>query len=212
MWLLNALGSSVGKKILMAVTGLFFCSFLVVHLIGNLMIYGGAESFNAYAEHLHSLGIAITIAEILMLVLITIHISTGFYLFFQNKSARPVRYQVNKNGGGRTIGSATMPYTGIFILFFVIAHLVKFHFGKPAGITPYDMIKEAFSNPGVVVFYVTAMLIVALHLSHGFWSAFQTFGLNHDKYNPMIKTSGILFSLITAVGFGFIPIWIAFFN
>lgn len=212
MWILNALGTSVGKKILMAITGLFFCCFLIVHLIGNMILYSGAEAFNAYADHLHSLGPIINIAEIFMLIFIVIHISTGFLLFIQNKNARPVRYQVNKNGGGRSLGSATMPYTGLTILLFVIAHLVKFHFGKSDTQAPYDLVKIAFSNPGIVFFYVTAMLILAIHVSHGFWSSFQTIGLNHEKYTPVIRTTGFIFSFIVGAGFGFIPIWIAFFT
>lgn len=212
MWILNALGTSVGKKIMMAITGLFFCFFLLVHLIGNMMLYGGAKAFNSYAEHLHSLGPIINIAEIFMLIFITIHISTGFLLFIQNKNARPVRYQVNKNGGGRSLGSATMPYTGVLILIFVVIHLIKFHFGKSDTQTIYDLVKNAFSNPGIVFFYVSAMLIVAVHVSHGFWSSFQSVGLNHEKYTPIIRTAGFIFSLIVGVGFGFIPIWIAFFT
>ncbi len=209
MWLNEMLDSSVGKKLLMAVTGLFFCFFLVVHLIGNLFLYIGKDAFNAYAEHLHSLGSVLNVAEIMMLVFAAIHIFTGVRLFLQNRTARPVRYQVNKTGGGSSIGSKSMPYTGFAILIFVILHLLKFHFADHGSQTIYDVVRNAFSNPAVMGFYVTAMLILAVHISHGFWSAFQTFGLSHVKYNPGIKTAGFVFSIIIGAGFGFIPVWIS---
>ncbi len=210
MWVKNVLDSSVGKKLLMAVTGLFFCFFLVVHLIGNLFLYGGKDAFNAYAEHLHSLGPVLNVAEVLMLVFAAVHILTGIRIFIQNRTARPVRYQVNKSGGGSSIGSKSMPYTGLAILIFVILHLIKFHFADHGSQTIFDVVRNAFSNPAVMGFYVTAMLILAVHVSHGFWSAFQTFGLNHKKYNPGIKAAALLFSIIVGAGFGFIPVWIAF--
>ena len=210
MWLKEMLDSSVGKKLLMAVTGLFFCFFLVVHLIGNLFLYGGKDAFNAYAEHLHSLGPILNVAEILMLIFAAVHILTGIRLFIQNRTARPVRYQVNKSGGGSSIGSKSMPYTGLAILLFVILHLVKFHFADHGSLTIYDVVNNAFSNLYVMGFYVTVMLILAVHVSHGLWSAFQTFGLNHKKYNPGIKAASLIFSIMVGTGFGFIPIWISF--
>ncbi len=212
MWIWKVLGTSVGKKLLMALTGLFFCSFLIVHLIGNLMLYGGKDIFNSYAAHLHSLGPIISVAEALMLLFALLHIITGLILFIQNRFARPIRYQVDKNGGGRSLGSATMPYTGLVILIFVVAHLTKFHFIGNDTRTIYDIVKHAFSNPVIVTFYVVAMLVVAIHISHGFWSSLQTLGMNHGKYATGIKAVGFLFSLILGVGFGFIPIWISFFT
>lgn len=212
MWLWKTLGTSVGKKLMMAVTGLFFCSFLIVHLIGNLMLYGGKELFNAYAARLHSLGPAIYFAEGLMLILGVIHILTGILLFIQNISARPIRYQVNKSGGGRTIGSATMPYSGLFILIFLVFHLIKFHFGELQTRTIYDIVNIAFADPYIVVFYVFSMIILSVHISHGFQSSFQTLGISHDKYTPGIKTAGFLFCIFVVAGFGFIPVWISFFS
>lgn len=212
MWIQKTLGTSVGKKLLMAATGLFFCSFLVVHLIGNLMLYGGKDLFNSYADHLHSLGPLITIAEVLMVVFASIHIITGLTLFIQNKTARPVRYQVDKNGGGRTPGSSTMPYTGLVILVFVIAHLINFHFADLKMLTIYDLVKNTFANPSIVAFYVVAMVGVSVHISHGFWSSFQTFGINHEKITPGIKAAGLILSIGVGAGFGFIPVWISFFT
>ncbi len=212
MWIKKILGSSVGKKLLMAITGLFFCTFIFAHLLGNLMIYGGKNAFNSYAAHLHSLGPILKLMELSMLLFATIHIFTGLWLFIKNKSARPIKYQYNKNAGGRTLGSATMPYTGIIILIFVIVHLSMFHFIDHTNQTIYDIVSNAFSNPITVFFYIFVMIILSIQIIHGFWSLFQTFGLNHEKYTPVIKIIGLLFSIFIGVGFGFIPIWILLFT
>ena len=206
-WFTLVITSSIGKKLLMALTGIFFINFLLIHLIGNLTIYGGNEYFNSYVAHLHSLGPIITALEFLMLFLAIVHISTGLLLFFQNLNAKPFKYAVNKNGGGRTIGSSTMPYTGIFILIFLIFHLISFHFIDKTNTTVYDIVLNAFSNPIYVVFYIIAVAAAAFHVSHGFWSAFQTLGLNNVKYMPCIKTIGIAASIIFGIGFGFLPIY-----
>lgn len=208
-WLKQTLWSSIGKKLMMAITGLSFCAFLAGHLAGNLTIYAGQDAFNSYAEHLHSLGPLLTVAELGLLVFAVIHILTGLLLFYQNTTARGGRYAVNKKGGGRTIGSATMPYTGILLLMFVIVHLVNFHFVDKSNTTIFQIVSDKFTNPLWVIIYIAAMIIAAVHVSHGFWSAFQSIGANHSKYMPLIMVAGIIFSLVVAVGFGLIPIYIA---
>lgn len=208
-WLTKTLGSSIGKKLMMAVTGLSFCGFLSVHLAGNLTIYGGKEAFNSYAEHLHALGPLITVAEVVLLVFAVVHVVTGLTLFYQNLASRPVRYRINRSAGGRTIGSATMPYTGIFLLIFVILHLMNFHFVDKTDTTIYNLVAAAFSKPLLVVFYIVAMVVAAIHVSHGLWSAFQTMGASHTKYTPLIKTLSAVFAILVGVGFGFLPIYIS---
>lgn len=208
-WFINFFKSSVGKKILMSITGLSFCGFLAGHLGGNLTIYGGMESFNSYAEHLHSLGIFLTFIEWALLTLALIHVLFGLTLFYQNFKARPVRYRVNKSGGGRTIGSSTMPYTGTLLLAFIIFHLLNFHFVDKTDTTIYAIVTQAFENPLYVTLYIAAMIVAAIHVSHGFWSAFQTLGANHPKYMPLIRTLSIVFALVVGIGFGSLPIFIA---
>ncbi len=207
-WLTNMIGSSIGKKLLMSFSGFAFCGFLMGHLAGNLSIYGGPNAFNSYAEHLHALGPLITIAEIGLLLFALVHILTGLTLFYQNLTARPVRYEVNKSAGGRTLGSATMPYSGLIILAFLIFHLLNFHFVDKSETAIYQIVASTFQNPLNIGIYIFAMIIAAIHVSHGFWSAFQTFGLNHIKYMPTIKLVGILFSLAIGIGFGFLPVFI----
>lgn len=207
-WLADTLTSSIGKKLLMALTGLSFCIFLFTHLAGNLTLYGGRTAFNTYAEQLHSLGALLLVAELGLLLFALIHVVTGLTLFLQNLKARPVRYQVNKSGGGRTIGSATMPYTGLLLLLFVVFHLINFSFVDKTGTTIYDIVTQAFADPLYVLLYVVAMIVAAIHVSHGLWSAFQTIGANHPKYMPAIRILSILFALVVAFGFGFLPIYL----
>ena len=207
-WFVETFTSSIGKKLMMAVTGLGFCLFLAGHLAGNLTLYGGRDLFNSYAEHLHNLQPLVTAAEWGLLFFATVHVLTGLILFYQNFTARPDRYAMNKSGGGRSIGSRTMPYSGILLLAFVVFHLINFHFVDKTETTIYDIVSGAFSSAGYVVLYVLAMIVAAVHVSHGFWSAFQTLGANHPKYMPAIKAGGIVFSLIVGIGFGLLPIYL----
>lgn len=206
-WFVNTIKSSVGKKLLMSITGLSFCAFLAGHLGGNLTIYGGKEMFLSYAEHLHSLGVLLKFAEWGLLTFALIHVITGLTLFYQNYRARPTRYQTNKRAGGRTLGSATMPYTGILLLLFVIMHLVNFHFADKTDTTIFAIVNRAFDNPIYVLIYTAAMIVAGIHVSHGFWSAFQTLGANHPKYMPFIQTLSLVFAVIVTVGFGALPIY-----
>lgn len=208
-WFIKILTSSIGKKWLMAITGLGFCGFLASHLLGNLTLYAGRDAFNSYAEHLHSLGIFISVTEKGLLFFGIIHVLTGLVLFIQNIKSRPIRYSVKKNAGGRTIGSATISYTGLILIAFITLHLINFHFVDKTGTTIFQIVQDAFSKPAYIISYVFAVIVVALHISHGFWSAFQTLGVNHPKYMPFIKKAGIAFSFIVGLGFGLIPVFIS---
>lgn len=206
--LVDTFRTSIGKKLMMAVTGLGFCIFLLIHLLGNLTLYVGRQTFESYVAHLHALGPLITVAEIGLLLFLIIHVSTGAVLFYQNFKARPVRYVVNKRAGGRTIGSATAPYTGFLILIFIIFHLLNFHFVEhPEGVV-YNTVSATFSSAFYVCLYMAAMGVVAIHVRHGFWSLFQTLGANHPKYMPSIQYAGIGFAILLGFGFGLIPLYI----
>ncbi|MFP4668302.1 MAG: succinate dehydrogenase cytochrome b subunit [Desulfosalsimonas sp.] len=207
-WFVENISTAIGKKLLMAVTGLGFVGFIFVHLAGNLSFYFGKDAFLRYVETLHKLDPIIFAAELVLLGLAVIHVSTGTVLFFQNWRARSTRYAVNKTAGGRTIGSRTMPYTGFLILLFLILHLFQFHFIDRSQMTPYDAAVNTFGNIGFALVYIVAVILVAIHIRHGFWSLFQSLGLNHEKYMPLIRTVGILFAVAIAVGFAFVPIYI----
>ncbi len=208
-WVLRFFGTSIGKKQLMAVTGILFLLFLTTHLLGNLSIYGGKEAFNAYAENLHHLGKLLVAAEVGMAVALIIHVSLAVILFLENRRARPVRYAVDKSGGGgRTFSSQTMPYTGLLILAFVGVHLATFshHVVDQTHRTIFQIAAQVFANKGYLAIYLAAMVVVALHVRHGLWSALQTLGANHPKYMPFIEKLSIVFAVIVGVGFGSLPI------
>ena len=209
IWVVRIFTTSIGKKQLMAITGLFFLLFLAMHLLGNLSIYGGAGAFNSYAEHLHALGKLLVVAEIGLVLALLIHVTLAVILFFENRKARPIKYAVDKSGGGgRTFSSQTMPYTGLLILAFVIVHLAAFshHIVDQSSRTISQIAYEVFSHKGALIFYLAAMVVVALHVRHGLWSAFQTIGANHPKYMPFIDWLSIIFAIIVAVGFGSLPL------
>ena len=207
-WLIQTFRSSVGKKLLMAVTGLSFIGFLAAHLAGNLTLYEGGAAFNAYAEKLHSLGSILTVFELGLLVLALIHVITGITLFVQNFKARSVPYEKDKAAGGRTWSSVTMPYTGFIILGFVVFHLINFSFVDKSDRTIFEIVRAAFANPVYVIVYVVVMIIVALHVRHGFWSAFQTLGANHPKYMPALLGISVIVALLIGLGFGLLPLYI----
>ena len=207
-WICRTLFTSVGKKELQAVTGLLFLLFLATHLLGNLSIYGGRAAFVAYAQHLHALGKLLLVAEVLLAAALIIHVSLGLILFFENRSARPVRYTMDKSGGGRTFSSQTMPYTGLLILGFIGVHLSNFshHLVDQTHRTIFQITVAVFSQKGYLAFYLFSMVIVALHVRHGLWSAFQTVGANHPKYMPFIEKLSIVFAVIVGIGFGSLPL------
>jgi succinate dehydrogenase / fumarate reductase, cytochrome b subunit len=207
-WLFRTLSTSVGKKQLMAVTGLLFLLFLATHLLGNLSVYGGGASFVAYAEHLHALGNLLVAAEVIMALALIIHVCTAVVLFFQNRSARPVKYAVDKSGGGRTFSSQAMPYTGLLILGFIGVHLATFshHIVDQTTRNIFQIAADVFANKVFLAAYLIGVVVVAFHVRHGLWSAFQTVGANHPKYMPFIQKLSIVFAVIVALGFGALPL------
>ena len=206
-WVIRTFSTSVGKKYLMAVSGLLFLLFLTTHLLGNLSIYGGPTAFVSYAEHLHALGKILVLAEIGLIVALIIHVTTAVFLFFENRQARPVKYAVDKSGGGRTLSSQTMPYTGLLILAFVAVHLATFshHIVDQSTRNIFQIAYTVFSNNIYLIIYTLGVLVVAFHVQHGLWSAFQTVGANHPKYMPFIQTASVAFAIIVAAGFGLLP-------
>ncbi|RLB12206.1 MAG: succinate dehydrogenase [Deltaproteobacteria bacterium] len=206
-WFVRIIASSIGKKLIMAITGLFFCIFLFVHIIDNMMIYKGKAAFDAYVKALHSFPLFIAMVEIGLILFAFLHIGFGLVLFYQNWRARPINYSVKKWAGGRTLSSSLMPYTGLYILIFVVIHLINFRLAVHSGKSIYEMLSSAFSNPVYVLYYALSMIVVALHVRHGFWSAFQSLGLNHPKYMPFIEKMGIVFAIILAISMGCVPVY-----
>ncbi len=212
-WFFNALNSSIGKKILMALTGICLMTFLIIHLINNLSLYGGPDVFNSVVKNLDSIKPFIRVIEIILALIFVIHIIDGVRLWFENRSARPVKYKINATKENTNIFSRTMIWSGSIIFIFLIIHLrtfwVSFNLGHPLALSHnyYQILVEAFKNPVYSAFYVFAIILMGFHLIHGFQSAFQTFGLNNKKYFPFIKKLGLAYTLIMVFGFASIPIY-----
>lgn len=185
-WFTQAISSSVGKKYLMALTGLLLGGFLLLHAAGNSTIFLGRGVFLAYAAHLHALGFAVAVAEVLLLALFLTHAALGLVLFFENRRARTSRYAVCGSAGGSTWGSATMPYTGILILAFLLLHLINFRF-IDQGASIADSVAGVLAHPLYSGLYGIGLGALALHVSHGFWSLFQSAGISHPKYDRLIR-------------------------
>lgn len=204
-WLYRAFNSSIGKKSYMAVSGLLLSFFIFSHLLGNAMAFWGRSAFNGYAARLHSMGGLITLIEVFLLFLFLSHITTGLLLFFENRRARPARYAVDAAAGGRNLASKTMPYTGLALLAFLVIHLDNFHFTtEPTN--PADIILTVLGQPGYAFFYIFATACLVLHISHGFWSLFQSLGLSHPKYDPLVRGSALVLSSLAGSIFGLIPL------
>ncbi len=210
-WLSKSLSSSIGKKFIMAITGLSLILFLSVHLINNSFLFFGKEGFNTLVGSLDAVKPLVRVAEIILVLLFGYHIYNGIKLWWENRQAKPDKYAINASKENSTFYSRTMPYTGAIIFIFLVTHLstlwVQFNFGMGGHHEYYDVIAQLFSTPGPVVLYVITMIVLGMHLNHGFQSAFQTFGWQHKKYTPLVKAIGTLISIVYAVGFGSIPIY-----
>jgi succinate dehydrogenase / fumarate reductase cytochrome b subunit len=214
-WFIATFTSSIGKKLVMAITGLSFSLFLVLHLVGNFFYYGGGSAFEGYSAQLHEHPALLRLAEGGLILFALLHILFGAFLYFQNLAARPQGYVMKKSvirktaPGGQTVSSRLQPYTGLYILIFVIIHLFAFTFVNRNAVGGlYRMVTTAFQNPFYAAFYVFSVIVVGFHINHGFWSAFQTIGANHPKYMPAIKIISVLYALIIGVCFSSIPVFI----
>ncbi len=209
------LRSSVVKKQLVGITGLLLCGFLVSHLLGNLLLFVGPEAFNKYGHALTSNPL-IYIAEAGLLALFLGHMGLAIKATMENKSARPQQYYMKaKTGRGSTFASSTMPYTGVMLLAFIIFHLQGIKFGAVYEVTYdgqtmrdlYKLTFEKFSSLPYVGFYVISMFAMGVHVSHGFWSAFQSVGFWHSKYTPSLKKTATAYALFVGIGFSVLPIY-----
>ena len=199
----------------MGLTGLLLCGFAVSHLAGNFLLLVSAEAFNTYAYTLTSSPL-IYVAEAGLLAIFLTHMFLALKLQKENNDARPEKYYMRKHTGrGATFASSTMIYTGIILFIYLIFHIWHMKFGPHYDVTYngvemrdlYKLVIEYFANPLSVFFYVFAMTAFGVHLSHGFWSAFQSFGFNHPTYTPLLKKASVGFGILMTVGFSIFPIW-----
>ena len=201
------LRSSLGLKIVMALTGLILFGFVIGHMIGNLQVYLGPEVFNHYAETLRELGhgMLLWIARAGLLVAVGLHIWSAWRLTLMNNAARPVGYREVERRES-SYASRTMRWSGVILLLFIVYHLLHFTIGVHA-VHPHFVPGDAyhnfvtgFQNPLVSGFYVLAMLALGLHLYHGAWSFMQTLGLSHPRYNTLRHTLATLLTVVVVAG------------
>ncbi len=210
--------SSLGTKILVAVTGLALFLYLILHLAGNLMVFAGSAVFNEYSHALISNPLVVPV-EIGLLLVFLVHIFKAVRMTIDSRRARPVAYTRKAWAGGRSrksLASATMIVTGILLALFVVIHVKSFKFGsyyQVAGTEIRDLYRlelEQFSNPWIVAFYVVCMVVVGFHLWHGVSSAFQSLGVDHPGYTPRIVLAGKLMAIVIGGGFLIIPLFVYF--
>jgi len=209
--------SSVGRKQIMSVTGLFMLlGFLIPHLGGNVLFFFGRDLYNAYAHHLHQLDAVLKGMEVILLAVILIHLSVAFSLVLENFLSRGKRYSQDVSTKKRSLTTRTMPWTGIMILVFIVLHLLTFKYADsprlPSGDKDiYLHVLQLFNNPLWVACYLVFLLAVGWHVSHGFKSAFESFGLIPTRYREPVDKISLLLGTILFIFFGLIPL-IAFFK
>jgi succinate dehydrogenase / fumarate reductase cytochrome b subunit len=209
----------------MSLTGLFLISFLTIHLIGNLAIFSADEglAFNAYAAFMSTNPLIGAVSYLLYLGIV-LHVVVAGVLYFSNSSARPVKYKNQKASENSSWASRSMTLLGILILAFLLMHLKDFwwqykHDGGYQFVMDangnrdiYMRVIEQFSTTTTLVIYMIGLVALFFHLKHGFQSAFQTLGLDHQKYTPVIKGLGLIYAIVVPIGFAAMPIWVYFFK
>jgi succinate dehydrogenase / fumarate reductase cytochrome b subunit len=191
--------STLGKKWLMAVTGLILFGFVVGHMLGNLQIYLGQEQLDHYAELLQANKPFLWAFRSVLLFCVSVHIWAAVVIWLRNRSARPVKYKMFQPPG-LDYAARTMVWSGPIIALFIIYHVLDF----TVGTTNPDFIKgevyhnvlASFSNPGIALVYIAANLLLAFHLYHGLWSLFQTFGWDHPRFGWIRRALAIFFSAL----------------
>lgn len=203
----------------MALTGLFLVLFLITHLAGNLQLLDmspdGQLQFNAYAKFMTTFPVVKAISYLLYLSIL-FHAFDGFLLAFQNRKARPVKYAYEKPNANSAWYARQMALLGTLLLVFIVIHMRGFwyemHWGN-IGMDAngnkdlYTVVAAAFSQSWYVALYVVMMAVLAFHLLHGFQSAFQSLGLNHPRYTPLVKNIGVFIAVVLPVFFALIPVW-----
>lgn len=226
-WLIKFLSSSIGRKLIMSLTGLFLILFLTVHLIGNLQLFkdDGGESFNIYAHFMTSNPV-IKIIAYGNYFFILLHAFLGIRIAIYNRKAKGQTGAVSNPNPRITWASKNMPILGGLIFAFILIHMgdfwLKMKLGKVdmvsyAGIEGefkdlYGRVLISFKELWIVIVYLIGLAALGYHLHHGFQSAFQTLGFNHRKYTPAIKKLGTLYAIFLSLGFALIPLYYYFFK
>jgi succinate dehydrogenase / fumarate reductase cytochrome b subunit len=210
-FLVDLYRSALGKKYVMAITGVIFMGYVFAHMFGNLKLYQGADAFNEYAEFLRELlypivpeQASLNIMRVLLLGALILHVVAAYQLTMMNRRARPESYRAKRDFVAADFAARTMRWTGVIVLLFLAYHLADFTFGwvNPAedGAMIYDKVIASFQNPVVAGFYVVANLALGVHLYHGVWSLFQSMGWNNRRFNHWRRIFAIGFTVIVVGG------------
>jgi len=218
--------SSVGKKLLTGLTGILLMGFIVAHLSGNLLLLAGQDAFNAYAHSLESLGVLLYVAEAGLAGIFLLHALSALNVWIDNRRGRNTANAITQGKGGQslmTVSSRSMVVTGVVLLAFTVIHVAHFKLGP--GVDRgyiatlhgeqvrdlYRLVIEEFKDPVIVSAYMAVMVLLGLHLRHGFWSAFHSIGLLNRRIRPLAFAAGFFFALAIAVGFLILPLYIFLF-
>lgn len=206
----------IGKKVVMAVTGIILVGYVIAHLLGNLQIYSpDPQQINHYAAFLHdpSHAAALWVARAALLLAVILHILSAIQLWNQNRAARPTQY-VKKDDVPASYAARTMKWSGFIVGAFVIFHILHLTVGSvlpthELGPNMPDVrtnVITGFQNPAISGFYILAMILLCMHLYHGMWSLFQSLGINHPRYSPGIKKGAAVLAILIAIGNCSIPL------
>jgi len=208
--------SSIGKKVLMSLTGLFLILFLVEHLVGNLLLYANdnGHMYEAYGEFLVSNPVIRTI-EIVLFASVLVHALLAVLLWYRNKQTRPEKYERYRLKDNTPLASRTTIITGSVIFIFLVIHLDSFFLPtrfSAVKLSSYHLILMRFANPWYALFYLVALLVLGYHLRHGFQSAFQTLGLRNKTYTPFLDGLAFIVWFLIPLAFATIPVYFYFFH
>ncbi len=212
MWILRFYRSSLGKKVVMVATGIALFGYIVGHLAGNLQIFAGPETLDAYARLLKDTPQLLWTTRIALASAVGLHFLAAAQLAIRNRSARPVPYRRHKYRDA-SYASRTMVWSGPIIALFVVYHLLHFTIGSVHPSYPnfnpetvYQNVITGFQQWPVALFYIAAVLSLGLHMGHGIWSMFQSIGLNHSKYDPLVRRGSVIISSFIVAGYLSIPL------
>lgn len=197
--------SSVGKKVVMAVTGVVMVLYLVTHVLANLLVFDGPDRINRYAAILHATGAALWGARLVLLVAVLLHIVAAIQLTLRSRAARPEAYASGRDPQVSTLAARTMRWGGILILVFLVYHILHFTLGTThpqfIELNPYHNVTTGFRNPLVAAFYLIAMAAVGLHLYHGVWSSGRSLGVSQPTPRPLQRRLALLVAGLVWLGF-----------
>ena len=197
--------SSVGKKAVMAVTGIVLVAYLITHVAANLLVFDGPDRINTYAALLHNTGAALWGARVVLLVAAILHIVAAVQLAVRSRAARPQRYAAGRDPQVSTLAARTMLWGGALILVFLVYHILHFTTGDVhpdfIELNPYHNVKSGFGNPWVAVFYLAAMLALGFHLYHGVWSSGRSLGISQPSPRPLHRRLALLLAGFIWLGF-----------